>query len=181
MFLLPALACAVPARASWIDCMIQGGKDFCHGVARDIKRRNCWPQPFVCPDRQAIRSPLNIMVSNGWRRQNMLGDHHFEEDGKLTDAGRIKIRWILTEAPQHHRTIYVRRATTAEVTAARIDSVQQLAALIVPEGELPAVLETSIPAQGWPAARVDAIGRKFEATIPDPRLPDASGTGGESQ
>ena len=72
--------------------------------------------------------------------------------GELTEAGRIKIRWILTEAPQHHRTIYVQKAADAEVTAARIDNVQQLAAQMQPEGTLPLVLETGVPVRGWPAA-----------------------------
>ena len=72
---------------------------------------------------------MALMVSNGWRKQNMLADHHFaDESGVLTEAGRMKVRWILTEAPRHHRTIYVHRDEDAEVTAARIDYVQQLAA-----------------------------------------------------
>ncbi|MHC4178974.1 MAG: hypothetical protein ACYSWU_15785 [Planctomycetota bacterium] len=176
------LACVAPARADWISCIVDGTKEFCRSVARDTKRRNCWPEPFTRPDRYAVRAPFALMVSNGWRRQNLLGEHHFvDQGGKLTEAGRLKIRWILTEAPQHHRTIYVHRATKPEVTAARIDDVQQLAAQIVPEGALPLVLETSIPAGGWPAARADIIGRKFESSAPDPRLPESSSGGGESE
>ena len=174
------LACVVPARADWLGCLVEGVKEFGRGVARDTKRRNCWPEPFLNPDRYAVRSPLALMVSNGWRRQNLLGDHHFvDQGGELTEVGRMKIRWILTEAPPQHRTIYVHSAGNAEVTAARIDSVQQLAAQLVPEGELPLVLETGIPVQDWPAARADMIGRKFEASTPEPRLPEAPSAGGE--
>ena len=98
------LACVAPARADWIFCIVDGTKKFCHSVARDTKRRNCWPEPFTRPDRYAVRAPFALMVSNGWRRQNLLGEHHFvDQGGKLTEAGRLKIRWILTEAPQHHR------------------------------------------------------------------------------
>lgn len=159
-----SLAFAVPAEAGWLG-------DFVHSVARDAKRRNCWPQPFLSADRHDARAPFAIMVNNGWRRQNMLGDHHFDEfSGELTEAGKLKIRWILTEAPLHHRDIYVHRAEAAEKTLVRLDNVQRLAASLVPEGELPAVLETSISTRGWPASQVDAIGRRFESSMPNPRL-----------
>lgn len=177
------LACLAPAQAGWhwFSCVVEGTKEFGRQVARDTKRRNCWPEPFLAPDRDAVRSPFALMVSNGWRRQNLLADHHFiDQTGELNEAGRLKVRWILTEAPQHHRTIYVHKTTDPEVTAARIDNVQQLAAQLVPEGALPLVLETGIPVLGWPASQADMIGRKFEASTPDPRLPDASG-GGESE
>ncbi len=177
-----SLAWITPARAGWISRTIDGTKEFGRSVARDTKRRNCWPEPFLRPDRHAARAPLAVMVSNGWRRQNLLADHHFIERGaKLTEAGRMKIRWILTEAPQQHRTVYVQRADDPQVTAARIDNVQQVAAQLVPEGALPLVLETSIPVRGWPAARADMIGRKFEASTPEPRLPETSSGGGETE
>jgi hypothetical protein len=176
------LAGVVPARAEWLGCLVDGVKEFGRSVVRDTKRRNCWPEPFVTPDRYAVRAPLALMVSNGWRRQNLLGEHHFvDQGGELTEAGRMKVRWILTEAPSQHRTIYVHSSGSAELTAARIDNVQQLAAQLVPAGELPAVLETGIPVQGWPAARADMVGRKFDASTPEPRLPEASSGGTETK
>ena len=176
-----ALTCIAPAQAGWhwFSSVVEGTKEFGRQVARDTKRRNCWPQPFVGPDRHAVRSPFAIMVSNGWRRQNLLGNHHFvDKAGELNEAGRMKVRWILTEAPQHHRTVYVHKTLNPELTAARIDNVQQYATKLIPQGALPMVLETSIPVRGWPASQADIIGRKFEASTPDPRLPDASGGGG---
>ena len=73
------------------------------------------------------------MVANGWRRQNMLGEFHFEPaTGQLTEAGRLKVRWILTACPEQHRLIYVHTAERDEETSARIAAVQQLAAQIRP-------------------------------------------------
>ena len=165
-------AFTAPAHANWFS-------EFFHSVARDTKRRNCWPKPFVCPDRDAVRAPMAVMVSNGWRRQNMLGDHHFEpEDGQLTEAGRLKLRWILTEAPRQHRTVYVHTAEDAEATAGRLEVVRETAAQMVGEANLPPVLATGIPARGWPASRVEAITRKFQQATPDPVLPSGGGGGG---
>ena len=172
---LIALACSAPVQG---ECPpVQWAKSVC----RDWKRNNCWPRPFDYPDRQTVRAPFAVMVQNGWRRQNLLSDFHFEMDtGKLTPAGEEKIRWILLEALEHHRTIYVGRARTAAETAARVDSVEKLGAQILPEGRLPAVLETNIKPYGWPAERVDVIGRKFQDSAPEPRLP-AAASAGESQ
>ncbi len=164
---LTTLACAAGADAQWLG-------DFMHSVARDTKRRNCWPKPFVAPDRQAVRAPFAAMVSNGWRSQNMIGEHHFiENTGRLTNAGELKVEWILTQAPEQHREIYVFRGRTVEETATRVESVQRLAIGIVRDGDLPQILQSSTPALGWPASNLDAIGRAFQATAPEPRMPPA--------
>jgi hypothetical protein len=164
---------ALPVQADWL-C------DFLHSIPQDIKRRNCWPQPFVCPDRQAVRTPFAIEVANGWRRQNLMGDHHFElKTGELTEAGRLKIQWITFEAPTQHRAIYVRIAATTAETAARMNAVQSYVAQLIPQGELPSISETRISDEGWPADQVETLSRKFQSTTPPPRLPPKdSGTSG---
>ncbi len=51
-----------------------------------------WPYPYVCPERVWAHAPFDVMVVNGWRRQNLLGAHHFDpQTGKLTRAGNS--RW----------------------------------------------------------------------------------------
>jgi len=173
---LVGLVCATPARADFLE-------QFIHNVIRDTKRNNCWPKPFLYPDRQAARVPFVLMVNNGWRRQNMLGDYHFRQDnGKLSESGRLKVQWILTEAPRHHRTIYVHRASSPEETATRMAVVRaQVFALVGTHGEPPAIVESSVSPAGWPAERVDSIGRKFLSTAPDPRLPTQVGSSSESE
>ena len=52
--------------------------DVVNSIAQDTKRRNCWPDPFVSWDRASVRAPFVVQVANGWRRQNMLGEFHFE-------------------------------------------------------------------------------------------------------
>ena len=163
------LACAVPAEANQL-C------DYWNCIVRDTKRRQCWPRPFVCPDRRDARVPLTLMIHNGWRSQNTLADHHFVAGtGKLTEAGQWKVRWVLSEAPVQHRTIYVHRTDDGELTAARMEETQKLAIQLTRDGRITTVLETSVPPRGWSAAEVDRIGRKFESSMPDPRLPKAEG------
>jgi hypothetical protein len=154
-----------------------------HSIVQDTKREQCWPKPFMGPDRATVREPFIIQVNNGWRRQNMLGEYHFEAGtGQLTEAGRLKVRWILTACPQQHRQIYVHIADADEETTARVASVQKLASRIAPNTLTP-IMTTTISEEGWPADQVDLIDRKFQATTPAPRLPaktDNSGSGGSS-
>jgi hypothetical protein len=163
----------IPVQADWL-C------DFLHSIPQDTKRRNCWPQPFVCPDRQNLRTPFAIEVGNGWRKQNLLGDYYFESNtGELTEAGRLKIRWIAFEAPSQHRVIFVHVATTAEETAARMNAVHIFVTQLLPQGDLPSISETRISDDGSPADLVETISTKYKANMPSPRLPAKdSGSGG---
>ncbi len=153
-----------------------------NSIVRDVKRRQCWPDPFQCPDRAAVRAPFCAMVANGWRKQNLLGDFHFDpQSGQLTEAGRLKVQWILTACPEQHRLIYVRVAGTREETAARVAAVQQLAAQLAtdelaPMAPMTPVMTTSISDDGWPAVQVDMIARKFLSSTPVPQLPATTGS-----
>ena len=155
--------------------------DFVRSVVQDTKRRNCWPQPFVCPDRQYTRAPFAIQVSNGWRRQNMLSSYHFEpQTGKLTESGQLKIRWILFEAPLQHKSIYVHIGNDTDETAARIRSVEAYASQFVSPADMPPITQTTISEEGSPAEQIDAIARKYQSSTPIPRLPVDTGSGGNS-
>jgi len=174
----PLRTLVLVAVALSITAVQAGAGEWLHALgaygARNFKRRNCWPKPFDGPDRQSVRAPFHTMVNNGWRRQNMLGDHHFQlTTGELTEAGEMKVRWILTAAPQHHRSIYVHRAETDDETASRMESVRLAAAGVLPADMEATIMETDIPSYGWPAWQVDAIDRMFQSSMPEPRLPSA--------
>lgn len=175
LVLLAGLAAATPADAQCSSHL----ERMWHSILRDFQRNNCWPEPFLAPDRLAARAPFALMVNNGWRRQNMLAEHHFEDgSATLNEAGELKTRWTMTQAPLEHRTIYVHRANTPQQTAERIETVRQYAAQFADSGQPPVVLETAVDASGWPATRVDMIDRRWLETVPDPRLPEADSGGG---
>jgi hypothetical protein len=154
--------------------------DFVGSVVRDVKRRQCWPEPFVTYDAATARTPFAAMVSNGWRRQNMLGDNYFDlSTGELNEAGSLKLRWILLESPPQHRSVYVHVAGTEGETASRIAAVQQEMNKIAPQAAIVPVLPTTIPDDGWPADRVELITRAYLKNMPAPQLP-ASGISGSS-
>ncbi|MDD4269258.1 MAG: hypothetical protein PHO07_11130 [Pirellulales bacterium] len=156
---------SVHAQFGWINRA-------CDSVVTDFKRNNCFPEPFLAPDRAAVRIPFHIMVQNGWRLENTLGDHYFNEvTGQLTNAGENKIYWILNQAPKQHRTIFVQKTKSDAVNQQRIELVQALAIAYAPEGTIPRVEATKEVLVAWPADRVDQISRAFQESAPDPRLP----------
>jgi hypothetical protein len=164
--MLACCGCAVQALAFWPEF----GYHVHHGYKANVQ----WPSPYLCPDRLHVRTPFDLMVQNGWRRQNLLSPHHFNEDcTALTTAGELKIRWIMTQAPEQYRQIFVERSVNPEHTAKRVEIAQAYASQ-VGLAEQPLVSETYLIAEGRPASVVDAIGTRFQESMPPPVLPAAS-------
>jgi len=128
-----------------------------HYIKSGYRRNVAWPYPYICPDRMAVRQPFEIMIRNGWRRQNLLGAHFFNPaTNQLTTAGELQIRWIMTQAPPEFRQVFIERSIEPTVTADRIAATRQYAARISLDGQLPEVYETDMIADGQNAAIVDA-------------------------
>lgn len=164
------LSClAGSAHADWFHRMWSS-------MRTDFRRNNAWPYTFVYDDIQAANAPFDVMIYNGWRVQNTLGPHYFEEGTTdLTEAGKLKIQWIMTEAPEQFRTVFVERSNNRAVTAARIEAVRLAATESLPEGVEAEVVETNLPARGTPAEYINTVNEKYKASMPDPRLPAPQG------
>jgi hypothetical protein len=92
----------------------------------DWHRNNCWPKPFVYPDRASVVNFNMVQINKGWQATNLLGAPHFDADGsKLSPAGLTKIRMILTQNPTQYRNVFVERGMTDEVTSRRLAVAQQ--------------------------------------------------------
>jgi hypothetical protein len=112
------------------------------------------------------------MVENGWRRQNLLGPHHFNsETNKLTTAGELRVRWIMTQAPPNRRNIFVERSIEPDITAQRIEMVREYAAQVVVDGQMAQITDTHLISEGRPASVVDATNVRFQESLPPPILP----------
>jgi len=167
------LAAANPAQAAW------GG--FWQRVRLDFQRVNCWPEPFIHADWADVRAFTNAMVANGWRAQNTLGTHYFDPDTQLLNqAGQLKLRWILTQAPPERRTVFVLRATTPDANAARMKTVQEHVAAIVPEEMSPPVVQTDVEPRGRSGAYIFAVDSMIRSSIPAPRLPERQESNGSN-
>lgn len=158
-------------------------KKFFTNFSRDFKRNNLWPQPWVGPDRDSVYAPFQVMVSKGWERQNLLHTNHFEPDtGELTEAGRMKVDQILDITPTEHRAVYVPRGASPELTAKRIEQVQDYVATRATDEHPVQVVESRLRPNDYSAEYVDQIGRAFRESTPEPRIPAGQeSTGGASQ
>ena len=156
-----------------------GWHEFWDRVHLDFHRNNCWDEPFTSIDRRATRVPFVAMVRNGWESQNTLGQFYFHpETQALNEAGERKLYWILTNAPEQYRTVFVAGTYEPGVEERRIDSVQQAIVKMLPDQPLPAVIPTPEEPRGWPAEYIDTIDRKVKSSIPNPRLPNFRSAGG---
>jgi hypothetical protein len=150
----------------------------CDDTAMYVKQgyhaNKMWPWPYVCPDRIAVREPFCIMVNNGWRRQNLIGSHHFlPETNQLNAAGQLRVHWIMTQAPPERRSIFVERSLDQNANNQRIAAVQEYATQVGIDGRSPQVSQTHLVSEGRPASVVDFTNTKFQQSMPLPVLPAA--------
>ena len=141
-----------------------------------------WPSIYIPPARQSVCATYGAMINNGWRRQNLLGDYHFNKDtNELTSAGKLKVNWILSQAPVHHRNVFVQRGNKEVQTVARVSAVHQYAGDMSPSVGNVDVNDTHIVAEGHKASSVDSVFVGYEANRLPPVLPTNGGGGGEEQ
>jgi hypothetical protein len=161
------------AQAVWID-------EGAHYIKRGYRQNKVWPWPYVCADRIAVREPFCLMINNGWRRQNLLGPHHFSFDSsKLTSAGELRVRWIMTQAPAERRTIFIERDVDPTVTAERMATARAYISQVgATDGQLAQVVETHLISEGRPASVVDETNVRFYESLPPPTLPAMSASAG---
>jgi hypothetical protein len=147
-----------------------------HQAKLGYHRNEAWPWPFICPDRIGVREPFRMMVDNGWRRQNLLGQHHFNaETNRLTTAGELRVHWIMTQAPAERRSIFVERAASPDVTSERMAVVRGYAAQVSLDGQEPQAFESHLVSEGRPASVVDATNVRFYESMRPPVLPPPIG------
>ena len=125
--------------------------------------------------RRSVLGAYDVMVNNGWRRQNLLGAYHFNpETNELTEAGKLKVKWILTQTPHHRRSVFVERGLDQNDTAERVASVNTWASSMSPSIGIADVNDTHIVAEGHPAGTVDNIFVGFQTNQRVPALPAES-------
>ncbi len=153
-----------------------GLHEFCERVRLDWHRNNAWPQPFIVRDRIAACAPFVTQADNGWYAASTLSDLHFHPETQiLTEAGELKVRQIVTQYPEQHRTVFVVMGHTKRDTDTRTDSVQQAVTRIVPDGVLPDVRHVTMAPRPWSAEEINAVERAYRQSRPSPRLPPGSG------
>jgi hypothetical protein len=147
----------------------------------DYARNNHWPQPFRGADANSVIAPFEVMRNNGWREHNTVGTALFSNEHCLSEAGLLKVQWIVTQAPQSQRVVYVKTGRTSEETAARVESVQLAVSQLIPTGPLPQILTTDIEPTTSSGSYQTVVHRALVKTTPTPRLTAFNGLNKPSQ
>ena len=156
------------------SCQPSMGDQFRAGYDANVQ----WPSRYTPSARNSICSAYSAMVNNGWRRQNLLGDYHFNRDtNELTHAGKLKVNWILSQAPAQRRSVFVQRAGKELETTTRLASVHDYAGKMSSVVAQVDVQDTHIVAEGHPASSVDSVFVGYEKNRLPPVLPASSGGG----
>ena len=148
-----------------------GWREFWDGVHIGTQRNYCWPRPFSYGAKAVTRQPLQLMINAGWRQENTIGDALFDsETNQLTEAGKLKVREIVTQYPVARRTIHVLQGPNPEMTSIRLDGVQQAVAAAQINGPMPPVVVTNIRPRNGPGQYYNSIHNAYNSSIPAPRL-----------
>ena len=166
---------------STLALSVVGCADMRHRAGVDYARNVAWPQPFRAADSNAVIAPFEVMRDNGWRENNTLGSTLFSPQSALSEAGAIKVQWIVTQAPQNQRIVYVKSGSTQQETNARVESVELAVSQLVPSGPLPQIQVTDIEPATSSGAYQTLVHRALVKTTPTPRLSKFTGINAPSQ
>ncbi len=140
-----------------------------------------WPYQFTPSSKHSVYQFNAIQANAGWRRQNILGSYHFDPaDNSLTQAGALKLKWILTQAPEHRRTVLVERGRNPEETGERLASVRDIAGGFQTEGGPMQLHDTHLLVEGHPAGYVDATFVGLQNNRRPPVLPPSGSAAGSA-
>jgi len=132
-----------------------------------------WPYPYNYQDRYAVREILRRQTDNGWVLATTLYDYYFDPDTQeLTKSGRLRLKWILENAPARHRIVFVQAADKQEASQIRLASVKTHIAQLVGNDSMPPVMLRVTSPLGRPAEEVRNIRDAALKNQPEPRITD---------
>jgi hypothetical protein len=141
------------------------------------QRNNAWPKPFVCHDRWACYAMLQMNVTCGWEVAHTLTDTHFDlESNQLNSAGKAKVAWIMQNAPQDQKGIFVYQAIPGGEVETRLDSVRQWTEQWYSHLGPAHVAFTQRLPNNMSGAYSEAISLNYLQSLPTPALPSSTGS-----
>lgn len=142
-------------------------------------RNAAWPMPFRAMDTAAVTSIFEAQRNNGWKLSNTIGAAMYAPGThELTDAGKAHLRWVVTQAPENRRVVFVRQGANQAVTAKRVESTQLAISELIPVGPLPQLYLTQRDAPMSSGEYQTTVLRALTSSVPPPRLPAQQGNAG---
>jgi hypothetical protein len=143
----------------------------------DYYRNRMWPAPFTAADTNSVTAIFDQQRSNGWRLHNTLSTAMFDSRTNcLTEAGKAHVKWIVTNAPQSRRVVFVLQDASQQVTSTRVESTQLAISEVLPVGPLPQIYLTDREPSGSSGVYQTAVNRAMSNSVPAPRLTSSGGS-----
>ena len=137
-----------------------------------------WPLPYVCQDRESVKTFMETQTALGWQEETTLYSRHFDEiTEKLSRAGELHLEYILHVVPLERRSVYIQSTYDDTLDSVRTESVSAAMARM-PQGAGNVIVAIRDCQQfGRPAAEVQMINTMYNSSMPSPRLGSASSSG----
>jgi hypothetical protein len=136
-----------------------------------------WPLPYVCQDRAAVYSMIDMQTALGWQEETTLYDRHFDpQTNLLTRAGELHLERILHIVPPERRAVHVQSTYDPGLDSARMEIVSAAAASMCNGNTVPISLR-ECQELSRAASEVQAINTMYNSSIPSPRISSAGSSG----
>lgn len=141
-----------------------------------------WPYPYTQEDQAFVREMSRLHVESGWMTVTTLYEYHFDAHShELNRSGKLKVRWIVHNAPEQFCKIFVQSTESVDTNNARLESTRLALAGIATGGPVPHVSLLYTEPLGRPATEIDRIRRAELDSQPTPRIPYKGASGGATQ
>lgn len=140
-----------------------------------------WPHPYNLHDQQRVMDRFAMQNAAGWQQACTLYGYYFDDEtNSLTTSGRRQLHWILSNAPEQLRQVYVATSSDPSMNEARLQTVKAEVAGVMGSAEgAPVMLRNALPL-GRPALEVDTYQRALREGMLDPHIQYTAGAGGGS-
>jgi len=139
-----------------------------------------WPLPYVCQDRAAVYSMIEMQTALGWQEETTLYDRHFDPiTNQLTRAGELHLDRIVRVIPPERRAVYVQSTLDPVLDDVRMETVNAAVASRS-SGNCVAVSLRDCQELSRAASEVKSINEMYNSSIPSPRLSSAGSSGASS-
>ncbi len=139
-------------------------------------RASAWPKPFSCWDREHYYAILNQQYATGMAVAHTLTSEYFNsESNKLNRAGELRVAWIMQNAPQADKQIFVYEDQTGPTMDQRMDSIREFTNRYYGHLGNAAIAKSQILPHQIPATYQASYLQAYQEGQPAPIIPIMSG------
>jgi hypothetical protein len=135
-------------------------------------RNSAWPLPFSCWDREHYYAIFNQQYAIGNQVAHTLTSEYFHpESNELNRAGELRVAWIMQNAPQADKQIFLYEDETGPTMDQRIASVREFTDRYYAHLGNAAIVKSQLLPHQIPATFQATYLRQYSQGQPDPVIP----------